>query len=389
MRMHHFDAKTDHVIHDRKPVKAKAKAASSSHGYFDSLSEKMQESGIEMSRLMRPEARITARADRREQAEYRALARAQNLQVQLDSLATKGALALTRFEEYASGQAAFTPLEVTATLAKIDALSNKQLFLRQQVEMRVNGLGWRDLAVTWQHTGESLAESVRRLMGHLKEVLVEEAVRMRRGEVVWDGARLITPSDAALPDFEAKSKKQLGTRTADAEELASRALCSPEQIAAASQREQERREAAGFTDAVQIQMPREPTLPLAKGTKLEICWGLYKSTEDGSRVKMWCPCKVVCVADGDTDKGRDGQPLNASARKLAPRGMVLIEWEPDPVRGEKEATTMWLLLDPRPGKWNGDGHRAWRYHPDELAAIQSAREKAATSRAAPGKKARL
>ena len=55
------------------------------------------------------------------------------------------------------------------------------------------------------------------------------------------------------------------------------------------------------------------------------------------------------------------------ARKLAPRGMVLIEWEADPERGEPDPTLMWLLLDPRPGKWNGDAHRAWRYHPAELA----------------------
>ena len=47
--------------------------------------------------------------------------------------------------------------------------------------------------------------------------------------------------------------------------------------------------------------------------------------------------------------------------------MVLVEWEPDPEREETEATLMWLLLDPRPGKWNGDAHRAWRYHPAELA----------------------
>ena len=57
---------------------------------------------------------------------------------------------------------------------------------------------------------------------------------------------------------------------------------------------------------------------------------------------------------------------------LAPRGMALIEWEPDPDRGEMEATLMWLLLDPRPGKWNGDAHRAWRYHPAELAKRERA-----------------
>ena len=124
-------------------------------------------------------------------------------------------------------------------------------------------------------------------------------------------------------------------------------------------------------------MPREPTLPLAVGTQLEVCWGNYISTIDNkTKVKMWCPCKVLRVADGETDKGRDGKSLSSQARKLAPRGMVLLEWEPDPDRGETQATAMWLLLDPRPGKWNGDGHRAWRYHPNHLAALQKARQQA-------------
>ena len=389
MRMHHFDSRTDHCIHNRK-VKPDAKRSSSSVGFFDSLSEMMQEAGVEMARVMRPEARATARADRKEQAEYRALARAQNLQCQLDALATKGSLGLERFQEYANGQAVFKPAEAAAALAKIDAQTNKQAFLRSQIEMRVNGLGWSDLATTWQSTGESLAQSVSRLTGHLKEVLVEESVRTRRGEVVWEEQsssgevvwELVKPSEAALPDFEAKSRKQLGTRTADATSLAARALCSPEQIAAASQRERERREAAGFTDAVQMTMPKAPILPLVVGTQLEVCWGKYRSTVDGSTLKMWCPCKVLRVADGENDKGMDGKPLSSAARKLAPRGMVLIEWEPDSDRGETEATSMWLLLDPRPGKWNGDGHRAWRYHPNKLAEMQRSRTRAKQPRRA-------
>ena len=85
---------------------------------------------------------------------------------------------------------------------------------------------------------------------------------------------------------------------------------------------------------------------------------------------MWCPCKVLKIADGETDKGRDGQYFSERARALAPRGMALVEWEPDPARvearGEPDAKLMWLLLDPRAPKWNGDAHRAWRFHPDEL-----------------------
>ena len=96
---------------------------------------------------------------------------------------------------------------------------------------------------------------------------------------------------------------------------------------------------------------------------------------------------MKAVADGETDKGRDGEYFSARARKLAPRGMVLVEWEPDHERGEKEATLMWLLLQPPPrerrcaawcvvgsGNWNGDSHRAWRYHPAELAKRPEQRE---------------
>ena len=176
-----------------------------------------------------------------------------------------------------------------------------------------------------------------------------------------------------MPDLRAKTRKQLGTPTDDSTELAQRALASPEQIAASARREAERREAAGFTDRVQMKMPPKPpdTSTLKANTQLEICWGNYISTVDNkTKVKMWCPAKVKRVADGETDKGRDGKPLSAQARKLAPRGMVLVEWEPDPERGETEATTMWLLLDP--SKWNGDGHRAWRYHPSQLAALAAA-----------------
>ena len=142
----------------------------------------------------------------------------------------------------------------------------------------------------------------------------------------------------------------------------------------------EMKEPSAKIDGVQRVMPREapPLDNTLVETQLEVCWGTYKSTVDGTNVKMWCPCVVKRVADGETDKGRDGQYFSARAKKLAPRGMVLVEWEPDPDRGETEATLMWLLLDPRAersgGKWNGDSHRAWRFHPAELKKRAEQRE---------------
>jgi hypothetical protein len=198
-------------------------------------------------------------------------------------------------------------------------------------------------ATPWQKTGESLEASVQRLRNHLKDVLVEETVRRRRGEIVWREGTLLKPTEAAVPDFKAKTLKQLGTPTDDSTELAARALCSPEQLTAAIARERERREAAGFTDPEQMkQPPQAPALTSALvGKLLEICWGNYISTVDNkTKVKMWCPAKVVRVADGESDKGMDGKPLSERAIKLAPRGMVLVEWEPDPERGEPVAKTM-------------------------------------------------
>eukprot|EP00966_Prymnesium_polylepis_P280421 6479323-Prymnesium_polylepis.1 len=117
-------------------------------------------------------------------------------------------------------------------------------------------------------------------------------------------------------------------------------MCSPEQLRSAIERECQRRVAAGFAISVQAKQPKQaPTISSAlAGKKLEICWN-YISTEDGkTRVPIWCPCTIIRIADGTTDKGRDGQLLSTQAKKLPPAGMLLVEWDPDPDRGEKEAT---------------------------------------------------
>ena len=118
------------------------------------------------------------------------------------------------------------------------------------------------------------------------------------------------------------------------------------------------------------------------GARLEICWH-YTSTEDNhTKVPIWCPCKVVRIADGATDKGANNKAFSQNARAIAPRGMLLVEWEADPDRNEP-VTTVWHLLDPR--KWNKDHtHRAWRFHPEELAKRTRKQRQAAASRCAGG-----
>ena len=104
------------------------------------------------------------------------------------------------------------------------------------------------------------------------------------------------------------------------------------------------------------------------GKRLEICWGTYRTM--AATRSMWCPCAVLRVADGGSDKGVHGKNESSRARKLLPAGAILVQWDPDPERGEEEATVMWLILHPE--RWNGNGHLAWRWDAAELAKRQAA-----------------
>ena len=109
------------------------------------------------------------------------------------------------------------------------------------------------------------------------------------------------------------------------------------------------------------------TTEALQGKRLEVCWGLYSVEGEAGRHKMWCPCKVLRVADGCSNKGNHGKPEQARARNLLPAGALLVEWEPDPDRNEEHATVMWLVL--HPDKWAGrgySGHLAWRWDPRDL-----------------------
>lgn len=278
MRMHHLDPRSSHTVSDRRKAKTTTDEDNShipsSVGFFENgLSVELQESCVEMGRQLRHEARKWERADRLEQAEYREMRRSQNLLLQVDALAEKGAIAIERFNAY-EGRAARSWPEALRILESMQSVAAQMSYLREQIELRSLGLGWADLDVPWKQGNETGAESVARVREHFRSrVLPIEAERHRAG---------LVPTEVPLPDFKAKSLKQLGMPTSDSTELASRALCSPEQLQAAIQRESERRIAAGFSDAVQAMQPKEapPLDETLEGKLLEICWN-YTSTEDG------------------------------------------------------------------------------------------------------------
>jgi hypothetical protein len=274
MRMHYFDSRADPVAR-RKATPTDAPAAPSAAGFFDTLPEELQEAFVEMARLLRNEARQWERADRKEQGEYRQMKREQNMQAQLDKLAAKGAIIWERFNAHEARRETDFKV-ISGTLSRMSTDAPRIAYLREQIELRVFGFDWDDLAVPLKEGDEPSKDQVVRLKAHLRDVILVEE---RNREI---------PSEAPLPAFKAKTMKQLGTPTTDSLELAAQAMCSPEQLRSAIERECQRRVAAGFADAVQAKQPKNaPTISSAlAGKKLEICWN-YISTEDS---KTWVRC---------------------------------------------------------------------------------------------------
>ena len=123
---------------------------------------------------------------------------------------------------------------------------------------------------------------IRPCAGVLKEVLVEEGVWRRNGEL---------PTEAEPPHLKIKSLKVLGTPTCDCVELEKNAKLGAEKLGAEKLREaalaeRQRRVEAGIDDDVQEEMTAKPAMTNAalQAKRLEICWGLYYD-EQGAREK--------------------------------------------------------------------------------------------------------
>eukprot|EP00965_Chrysotila_dentata_P076887 2538702-Pleurochrysis_carterae.AAC.1 len=92
----------------------------------------------------------------------------------------------------------------------MNTAKDKHDSLREQIEMRVLGLGLADEhAISWSTDGRQRSND--KLLDALSKVMAAEA-RLRA-----DGA---LPAEAAAPRMKNKTFKQLGMTTVDAEELA-------------------------------------------------------------------------------------------------------------------------------------------------------------------------
>ena len=327
-------------------------------GYVDMLPPEERHALVEMARTTRAEMRAIDRVHHAELDAYHARRRKTNAEIELTALIKQYALALSFFDRWKERGVA-SPTDMVAAL---DAISSNQLkldYLREQIEMRVIGLGFDEFRTKWSSSKDEEIGSVDDLSAHLKEILMEEEERRLAGKL---------PDAAVVPTMRRKTFKELGTATPQALELAGQCLELPlDELLERAEKERERLEVLGELDRTADVMPKDapPCNESLIGKELEIRWRYWRPATEGERgkkkaVDIWCVGEVVRVANGTTDK--------ESPRCKHPLAKGAVCWPADRDFGERESFT-WSLLTKE--NWNKEAVLGWRYTAAQLGKLEA------------------
>jgi hypothetical protein len=246
-------------------------------------------------------------------------------------------------------------------------------YIRNEIEMRVIGLGWLQFETRWSSVQAESVGSVTSLKALLKDILVHEAEERRLKRL---------PTEAAPPPLKMRTLKELGESSTDAMEIAGKvnpplpartaeartdihpstslqARFDINMLRTKAEDARKRRVELLISNDVEDQQPfRAPSFGSLMNKTIEVLWPYY--LPDGTRQLVWAPGRVVGVADGTTHKA----PRERS--KILPAGAVPWEWDADERFGE-QAGKQWLVLNPE--RWNQSSRQyGWRYDARELAA---------------------
>ena len=334
-------------------------------GRYWQLPEKEADALFEYARKSLTEMRQIDRAHHAELDAYHAHKRKTNSQIELDALVKAYALALSFFDRWEKRGVR----TVEAMRKALDALGDdntqaKLDYLREQIEMRVYGLGFDEFKPAWSSSKDADVGTVADLEGLLRNILMEERDRQAEGTL---------PDAAVVPQMRRKTFKELGTPTVQAEALATQVLKvdAGELLQKAEQKRQELQD-AGEIDEVGDNQPElaPPVDDSLIGTWLEIRWRYWEKLKGDKKkrqkraVDIWCDGEVVQIANGTTDKE------SPKCKKLLAAGAVRIRWPADPEREEPESYTWCILAE---ANWNQEAVLGWRYTAAELKKLDARR----------------
>ena len=187
-------------------------------GELDQLPQKELIALFEYARSSLKACRADDRSDHAELDTYHAAKRKSASQLELDALIKMYALALSFFDRWRKrGVADVAAVEVA--LRGIESNQKKLDWLREQIEMRVIGLGFDEYKAAWSSSKDETVGSIDDLKEQLRDILMEERQRLNDGEL---------PNKAVVPQMRRKTFKELGTPTVQAAALADKVLEVPE-----------------------------------------------------------------------------------------------------------------------------------------------------------------
>ena len=218
---------------------------------------------------------------------------------------------------------------VDRELRKLQSKSSKITALKDNIRIRVLGLGWVDLATPWSRNGKDL--TVDQLGDHLKLIIKEQR---KRG----------IPSKPPIPLPERKDLPTLGTKTPDLLAIEATYLLKSNKFEKDAHTTRNNREAAGVGDRhADLQPMSRPNIDQhLLGKRLDVC-EKYVLEEGGSELR-WSQGIVIKVSNGSNIL----KPGARTAKFKKGEG-VLIRWDANAAHNELVSTSAQRLLL---SKWN-------------------------------------
>ena len=236
---------------------------------------------------------------------------------------------------------------VDRELRKLKSKSAQLHALKENIRMRVIGLGWDDLATTWSQGGKEYSPSY--LASHLKMIIAEERKRP-----------IPEKPPAKLP--QRKTLPSLGTQAKDVVAIDRARTEMTDEFEAKARSTRAEREAVGVGDryAEMQPMSRPAVDERLIGKRLDVCV-LYNLDEGGSELR-WCQGVVTAVSNGSNIVRTGSKTACYKAGEA-----VMIRWDENKARNEPSSESGQRLL---PSKWNPRGvHRegCWRFDIEEVS----------------------
>jgi hypothetical protein len=209
-------------------------------------------------------------------------------------------------------------------LGRLKSESAKLEALKENIRMRVIGLGWKQFAITWSYKGAK--RSVSKLAAHLKMIIREEK-------------KLTPPKDPALVMPKRIELPILGTATRQLMESEACALIDKEQFRREANELQKHREARGEGSIFSVMQPLYcPELDELIDKRIDVLYSFVLGS--GEKVLRWCQGKVIQVLP----------------EKVKPT--VVVRWDPMPdVKGNEDLSDETQQMLP-----HASGIRMWRAH---------------------------